>query len=171
MLRLMAWMGAGVAALVWSLVSLVLFVIVSFVEGVFEGGARVVSMPLGGVDFGIGWLSDLLGDIGQVSVILLWLAGLAAIWFTKRLVTGRMLRNSHGLPPVRVHDAPQPMRSQHGHPQADIVRPAHAQPSAPTRLGKPAQQIAEPVNPPVEKEDFIRKMKDIAKGKKPVDQV
>ena len=147
----------------------------------FEGGAKVVSMPLGGVDFGIGWLSDLLGDIGQVSVILLWLAGLAGIWFTKRLVTGRGQGNVPVLPPMRVHDAPprmpsQPMISQSvpsrpGHPQADTMRPAHAQPSAPTRLGEPVQQTAEAARPLVEKDDFMRKMKDIAKGKKPGDQV
>jgi hypothetical protein len=93
-LRLVAWMGAGVAAAVWSLVALVMFVLVSLVEGVFEGGAAVASAPLGGVDFGIGWIADLLGDIGQVLVLLVWLTGLAGIWFVKRLITSRQARAS-----------------------------------------------------------------------------
>ncbi|MGL4728656.1 MAG: hypothetical protein ACRCWO_07855 [Bosea sp. (in: a-proteobacteria)] len=102
-LRLVAWMGAGVTAAVWSLICLVLFVLVSLVEGVFEGGAAIASAPLGGMDFGIGWLSDLLGDIGQIAMILLWAGGLAAIWFVKWMIVRRkasptLINHSHAMP-------------------------------------------------------------------------
>ena len=161
MLRLIAWMGAGVAALVWSLVSLVLFVIVSFVEGVFEGGAKLVSMPLGGVDFGIGWLSDLLGDIGQISIILLWLAGLAGIWFTKRYVTGRGERSRPALPPARIYDAPK----LHTRPNPEQTVRVHAQPSTPTRVFTSVSPSRPSDQKPLAKGDFMKKVKGIAKGK------
>ncbi len=94
MLKLVAWMGAGALAALWSVICLGLFVIVSLIEGVFEGGAAVASAPLGGMDFGIGWLSDLIGDIGQIAVLLLWLGGLFAIWIIKRLVVSRRARSA-----------------------------------------------------------------------------
>ncbi len=94
MLKLVAWMGAGAVAALWSVICLGLFVIVSLIEGVFEGGAAVASAPLGGMDFGIGWLSDLIGDIGQIAVLLLWLGGLFAIWIIKRLVVSRRARSA-----------------------------------------------------------------------------
>jgi hypothetical protein len=92
MLRLVGWMGAGMAAVIWSLICVALFLVVSLVEGVFEGAAAIASVPLGGMDFGIGWLSDLLGDLGQIAMILLWLGGMVSIWFIKRLITRRDAR-------------------------------------------------------------------------------
>jgi hypothetical protein len=94
MLRLVAWMGAGAVAALWSVICVGLFIIVSLIEGVVEGGAAIASAPLGGVDFGIGWLADLMGDIGQFVVLGIWLAGLAGIWMVKRLITSRRARHA-----------------------------------------------------------------------------
>jgi hypothetical protein len=94
MLRLVAWMGAGAVAALWSVICVGLFIIVSLIEGVVEGGAAIASAPLGGVDFGIGWFADLVGDIGQYLMLGVWLAGLAGIWMVKRLVTSRRARHA-----------------------------------------------------------------------------
>ncbi len=70
---------------IWSLVCLVLYGVIALGEAFLEIGADAA----GGAASG---LVDLTGDIIQWGVGLLWITGVAALWFVKRLLTSRETR-------------------------------------------------------------------------------
>jgi hypothetical protein len=73
---------------IWSLICLGLYGVIALGEAVLEVGADAATGQASG---GSG-LIDLLGDIVQWGVGLVWLAGVLALWFVKRLLTSRETR-------------------------------------------------------------------------------
>ena len=73
---------------IWSLICLGLYGVVAFGEAIVEIGADAMTGQASG---GSG-LIDLMGDIVQGGIGLIWLAGALALWLVKRLLTSREAR-------------------------------------------------------------------------------
>jgi hypothetical protein len=75
----------------WSLLCLALYAVLALGEAVVEVGAGAAGglIGQGGAATGI---VDVAGDVVQFGVGLLWLAGILALWFAKRLLTSRETR-------------------------------------------------------------------------------
>lgn len=73
---------------IWSLICFGLYAVISLGEAVLEIGAGAAGavVGMGGPASG---LADIAGDIIQWGIGLLWLAGVLALWFVKKLLTSR----------------------------------------------------------------------------------
>lgn len=76
---------------IWSLVCLGLYGIIALGEAVLEIGAGAAGAAVGQGGNASG-LVDLLGDIVQWGIGLVWIVGAGALWFVKRLITSRETR-------------------------------------------------------------------------------
>ncbi len=91
MLRFLLRLKLLALVALWSLACIGLYLVVAFVEAALEVGASVGGAPIG-QGAGLSGLVDLTGDIVQWGIGLLWLAGIAVLWFAKKLVTSRETR-------------------------------------------------------------------------------
>ncbi len=76
---------------IWSLICLGLYGVVALGEAVLEIGAGAAGAVVGQGGTMSG-LIDLTGDIIQWGVGLVWIIGVGALWFIKRLITSRETR-------------------------------------------------------------------------------
>ncbi len=76
---------------IWSLVCLGLYGVIALGEAVLEVGAGAAGSAVGQGGNASG-LIDLIGDIVQWGLGLIWIVGVAALWFLKRLITSRETR-------------------------------------------------------------------------------
>ncbi len=79
----------------WSLLCLILYAVLAVGEAVLEVGAGAAGGLIGQGGRASG-IVDVAGDVVQVGVGLLWIAGVAALWFAKRLITSRETRAAAG---------------------------------------------------------------------------
>ncbi len=84
-LKLIALIG------IWSLICLGLYGVIAFGEALLEVGADMAGAAVG-QGAGLSGLIDLTGDVVQWGVGLIWLAGVIALWFVKRLLTSSETR-------------------------------------------------------------------------------
>lgn len=76
---------------IWSVTCLGLYAVIALGEAVLEIGAGAAGAVVGQGSAASG-LMDLTGDIVQWGVGLIWLVGVVALWFTKKLITSRETR-------------------------------------------------------------------------------
>jgi hypothetical protein len=76
---------------IWSVVCLGLYAIIALGEAMLEIGAGATGAVIGQGGSASG-LVDLTGDIIQWGVGLIWIVGVLALWFVKKLLTSRETR-------------------------------------------------------------------------------
>jgi hypothetical protein len=75
----------------WSVICLGLYAVLALGEAVVEVGAGAAG-GLVGQGAPASGLVDTLGDVAQIGLGLVWLLGVLALWFVKRLITSRETR-------------------------------------------------------------------------------
>jgi membrane protein implicated in regulation of membrane protease activity len=80
---------------IWSVICLGIYAVLALGEAVLEIGAGAAGAAIGQGGAASG-LVDLTGDIIQWGVGLMWIIGVAALWYVKRLLTSREERARAG---------------------------------------------------------------------------
>ncbi len=93
--RLILKLKLFVLIALWSAICLGLYAVLALGEAVLEIGAGVAGAPVGQGGALVN-LVDITGDIVQWGVGLLWVVGLVALWYVKRLFTSREERARAG---------------------------------------------------------------------------
>lgn len=90
-MRLLLKLKLFVLIALWSLFCLGVYAVLAVIEGALEIGAGVAGAPVG-QGGALSGVVDIAGDIIQWGVGLLWLIGVVALWYMKRLLTSREAR-------------------------------------------------------------------------------
>ncbi len=92
-MRFLIKMKLVVLMTIWTLVCLAGYAIIALGEAVLEISVDAAG-AVAGQNGSVSGLIDLAGDIIQWGVGLIWLSGVVALWFIKRLLTSRETRSA-----------------------------------------------------------------------------